>query len=91
MPQVGNSLQDLRLLCQGWGAGKQLANGDFVSPDDFAKRLEENFGVKCHWTTYLIERLIEGKFITPKDADEIYNEIVQNGFYGSKKVSFSYK
>jgi hypothetical protein len=38
---AGNSLQDLRLSRQAWLDGKDLVQGKYSTPYDFAKRLEE--------------------------------------------------
>ena len=64
----------------------------FISDEKLVhKRLEENFGIKCYWITYLLRRLISSNFINAKDAENIYAEIKRNGFYGLKKISFSHE
>ncbi|MDO9578665.1 MAG: hypothetical protein Q7J16_12345 [Candidatus Cloacimonadales bacterium] len=59
--------------------------------DDYAvhNNLKSKFGMKCKWTAGLLQELISMKIITLEDAQEIYLEMKQNGFWGFKKQKFT--
>jgi len=63
---------------------------DLVSDDKAVHDiLKSEFGIECKWTTNLLQELIYKKKITLQEAQLIYHEMKQNGFWGIKYPDFT--